>query len=126
MMIAVAATAVGPRLEKTMSQMEELSRDIAAISQQLDDPEMMENLKEAIESIQAVATNLESISDQFVGMDLRGQIEDLSEVVKNTGEALTGAADEIAKLNLAGLQEAIDNLKSFLAPLSALTSIGRE
>ena len=126
MMLAAAATAVGPKLEKTLTQMEKLSQDIAVISQQLDDPEMMENLKEAIESIQTVATNLESISQQFVGMDLRGQIEDLSEVVKTTGEALAGAADEIANLDLAGVQKAIDNLQSILATLSALTSIGRQ
>lgn len=125
-MLAVAAVSVGPQLEKTLIKMEELSEDITVISHQLDDPEMIENLKEAIESIQAVAINLESISEQFVGMDLRGQIEELSEVVKNTGEALSGAADEIASIDLTGLQQAIDNLRSFLAPLSALTGMGRD
>ena len=94
------------------------------LTRQLNDAEMVNNLKRAIEDVQIVAANLDSISSQFAGMDLASQIEELSAVVKNTGEALSGAAQGIAEVDLEGLSQAIQDLETFISPLAVLAGAG--
>ncbi len=121
LLLAVTVTAVTPRLEKTLEEVEALTASMTAISEQLEDPQLVANFKLAVENIQAVAGNLDNISEQFVGMDLAGELEDLSKGIQETGEVLAAAANEIGTLDLTGLRQAIENLKNLLAPLAALT-----
>ena len=121
LLLAVTVTAVTPRLEKTLEEVEALTASMTAISEQLEDPQLVANFKLAVENIQAVAGNLDNISEQFVGMDLAGELEDLSKGIQETGEMLTAVANEIGTLDLTGLRQAIENLKNLLAPLAALT-----
>ena len=89
LLLAVTVTAVTPRLEKTLEEVEALTASMTAISEQLEDPQLVANFKLAVENIQAVAGNLDNISEQFVGMDLAGKLEDLSKGIQETGEMLT-------------------------------------
>ena len=62
LLLAVTVTAVTPRLEKTLEEVEALTASMTAISEQLEDPQLVANFKLAVENIQAVAGNLDNIS----------------------------------------------------------------
>ena len=61
LLLAVTVTAVTPRLEKTLEEVEALTASMTAISEQLEDPQLVANFKLAGkgENIQAVAGNLD-------------------------------------------------------------------
>ena len=44
-------------------------------------------------------------------------------MVKSTGEALSGAAQGIAEVDLEGLSQAIQDLETFISPLAALAGV---
>ena len=119
-----SASNLEPQMEETLERVQEFSMSMNELTRQLNDAEMVNNLKRAIEDVQIVAANLDSISSQFAGMDLASQIEELSAVVKNTGEALSGAAQGIAEVDLEGLSQAIQDLETFISPLAVLAGAG--
>ncbi|HIR34488.1 MAG TPA: hypothetical protein IAC91_00115 [Candidatus Faecimorpha stercoravium] len=112
-----------PQMEETLERVQEFSMSMNEITRQLNDAKVVENLQSVIKDVQIVVNNMDSISTQLAGIDLTAQIEELSAVVKSTGEALSGAAQGIAEVDLEGLSQAIQDLETFISPLAALAGV---
>ena len=112
-----------PQMEETLERVQEFSMSMNEITRQLNDAKVVENLQSVIKDVQIVVNNMDSISAQLAGIDLTAQIEELSAVVKCTGEALSGAAQGIAEVDLEGLSQAIQDLETFISPLAALAGV---
>ena len=112
-----------PQMEETLERVQEFSMSMNEITRQLNDAKVVENLQSVIKDVQIVVNNMDSISAQLAGIDLTAQIEELSAVVKSTGETLSGAAQGIAEVDLEGLSQAIQDLETFISPLAALAGV---
>ena len=112
-----------PQMEETLERVQEFSMSMNEITRQLNDAKVVENLQSVIKDVQIVVNNMDSISGQLAGIDLTAQIEELSAVVKSTGEALSTAAQGIAEVDLEGLSQAIQDLEVFISPLAALAGV---
>ena len=100
-----------PQMEETLERVQEFSMSMNEITRQLNDAKVVENLQSVIKDVQIVVNNMDSISAE------------LSAVVKSTGEALSGAAQGIAEVDLEGLSQAIQDLETFISPLAALAGV---
>ena len=112
-----------PQMEETLERVQEFSMSMNEITRQLNDAKVVENLQSVIKDVQIVVNNMDNISGQLAGIDLTAQIEELSAVVKSTAEALSGAAQGIAEVDLEGLSQAIQDLETFISPLAALAGV---
>lgn len=116
---------VGTELQGTLRSVDELAVSISSISRQLDDPQMIQDLKTALTDIQMMANSLETVYSQLSDADVAGMVKQFSEFVQTTGETLTGAAEGLSAINLQELNQTIQDLKTLLTPLAVLAGGSR-
>ena len=124
LMVRMTAS-VGTELQGTLRSVDELAVSIISISRQLDDPQMIQDLKTALTDIQMMANSLETVYSQLSDADVAGMVQQFSEFVKTTGETLTGAAEGLSAINLQELNQTIQDLKTLLTPLAVLAGGSR-
>lgn len=124
LMVRMTAS-VGTELQGTLRSVDELAVSISSISKQLDDPQMVQDLKTALTDIQMMANSLETVYTQLSDADVAGMITQFSEFVQTTGETLSGAAEGLAQINLKELNQTIQDLKTLLTPLAVLAGGSR-
>lgn len=124
LMVRMTAS-VGTELQGTLRSVDELAVSISSISRQLDDPQMIQDLKTALTDIQMMANSLETVYSQLSDADVAGMVQQFSEFVKTTGETLTGAAEGLSAINLQELNQTIQDLKTLLTPLAVLAGGSR-
>lgn len=124
LMVRMTAS-VGTELQGTLRSVDELAVSISSISRQLDDPQMIQDLKTALTDIQMMANSLETVYSQLSNADVAGMVQQFSEFVKTTGETLTGAAEGLSAINLQELNQTIQDLKTLLTPLAVLAGGSR-
>ena len=124
LMVRMTAS-VGTELQGTLRSVDELAVSISSISRQLDDPQMIQDLKTALTDIQMMANSLETVYSQLSDADVAGMVQQFSEFVKTTGETLTGAAEGLSAINLQELNQTIQDLNTLLTPLAVLAGGSR-
>lgn len=124
LMVRMTAS-VGTELQGTLRSVDELAVSISSISRQLDDPQMIQDLKTALTDIQMMANSLETVYSQLSDADVAGMVKQFSEFVQTTGETLTGAAEGLSAINLQELNQTIQDLKTLLTPLAVLAGGSR-
>ena len=74
----------------------------------------------ALPRVRQVFTDVEQITTQLASVDWKGLADQMDSLARTSQESLTTAADQIAKLDLDSLNQAITDLGEIVRPLAEL------